>query len=116
MQHLHTEYERELVPLFVKVLGLYASGSKLEDDTADRSQIVTVKLGAQSDEQLHLLFVEGLAVGQIISPDPDASTIAATNSFDGVRTGKRHNVPPNCHLGNIELMRQIVVCIVPSEA
>ena len=92
------------------------SGSKLEDDTADRSQIITSKLGAQSDEQFHLLFVEGLAVGQIISPDPDTSTIAATNSFDGVRTGERHNVPPDCHLGNIELMRQIVVCIVPSEA
>nr|WP_325240770.1 hypothetical protein [uncultured Oscillibacter sp.] len=99
MQHLHTEYERELVPLFVKVLGI-ASWSKLEDDAADRSKAVTVKLGAQSDEQLHLLFVEGLAVGQIISPDPDASTVATANSFDGVRTGERHNVPPGTHKKN----------------
>ncbi len=116
MQHLHTDYERELVPLFFKVLGGYASGSKLEDDAADRSQVVTVKLGAQSDEQLDLLFVEGLAVGQIISPDLDASAIAATNGFNGVRTGECRNVPPNGHLGNIELLRQIVVCIMPSQA
>lgn len=115
MQHLHTDYKRELVPLFFKVLGIM-SGSKLKDDTADRSQIVTVKLGAQSNEQRHLLFVEGLAVRQIVSPDLDASTVAATNSFNGVRTGERRNVPPDCHLGNIELMCQIVVCIVPSEA
>ena len=27
MQHLHTEYERELVPLFVKVLGIAGQGA-----------------------------------------------------------------------------------------
>ena len=52
---MHTEYEREFVPLFVKVLGDCASGSKLEDDTADRSQIVTIKLFAQFNEQIDLL-------------------------------------------------------------
>ena len=50
MQHLHTEYERELVPLFVKVLGIYASGSKETEDTVERVQIVPVKLNSQPDE------------------------------------------------------------------
>ena len=115
MQHLHTDYERELVPLFVKVLGEYASGSKLEDDAADCSQIIAVKLGAQPNEQPYLLGVEGLAVGQIIGLNSDTSTIPATDSLNRVRTSERRNVPPDCHLGNIELMRQIVVCIMPSE-
>ena len=90
------------------------SGSKLENDTADRSQIIAVKLGTQSNEQCNLFGVEGLAVGQIFVPNPDAPTVAATDSFDGVRTGERRNVTPDRHFGNIELMRQIVVCIVPS--
>ena len=102
MQHLHTEYERELVPLFVKVLGDYASGSKLENDTADRSQIVTDKLGAQLDEQLDLLFVEGLAVRPVIGLQTDASAIAATNSFNGVGTHEQHNVVPDGFSGNSE--------------
>ena len=93
----------------------YVLGSKLEDDTADRSQVITVKLSAQSDEQLNLLFVEGLSIGQIIIPDPDSSTISATNGFNGARASERHNVPPNCHLGNIELTRQAVICIMPSK-
>ena len=49
MYHLHTEYERKLVPLFVKVLG-YVLGSKLEEDAVERVQIIAFKLAAQSLE------------------------------------------------------------------
>ena len=115
MQHLHTDYERGLSRCLSRCWG-YVSRSKLENDTADRSQIVTVKLGAQSNEQRHLFGVEGFAVGEIIAPDPDTPTVAATDSFDRVRTGERRNVTPNRHFGNVELMRQIVVCIVSSQA
>ncbi len=94
----------------------FASGRKLEYDTADRSQIIAVKLGAQSDKQLDLIRVEGLTVGIVVIPNLDASTIAAMDSFDWVRTSERRNVTPDCHFGNIELVRQIVVCIVPSQA
>lgn len=38
MQHLHTEYERELVPLFVKVLLSRLMGSELEDDITSEKQ------------------------------------------------------------------------------
>ena len=60
MQHLHTEYERELVPLFVKVLGIYASGSKETEDTVERVQIVPVKLNFQPDKQRDLLLLSVL--------------------------------------------------------
>jgi hypothetical protein len=60
MQHLHTDYERELVPLFVKVLGIYASGSKETEDTVERVQIVPVKLNFQPDKQRDLLLLSVL--------------------------------------------------------
>ena len=60
MQHLHTEYERELVSLFVKVLGIYASGSKETEDTVERVQIVPVKLNFQPDKQRDLLLLSVL--------------------------------------------------------
>ena len=82
--HLHTGYERELVPLFFKVRGIYALRSELENDTADCSQVITGKLCAQPSEQRNLLGIEGFTVGKIIIPNPDTSTIAAADSFNGV--------------------------------
>lgn len=58
----HVTDERGLSHCLSKCRG-DASGSKLENDTADRSQIIAVKLGTQSNEQRHLFGVEGLAVG-----------------------------------------------------
>ena len=60
MQYLHTDYERELVPLFVKVLGIYASGSKETENTVERVQIVPVKLNFQPDKQRDLLLLSVL--------------------------------------------------------
>lgn len=114
--HLHIDYERELVPLFFKVRGIYALRSKLENDTADCGQIVTDKLCAQPSEQRNLFGVEGLAVGVIIIPDPDTAAIASTDSFNGVFAHERRNIIADRPLTNAELVRQIVVCIMPSEA
>ena len=91
-------------------------GSKLEDDTADCSQIIAIKLGAQSDEQVDLLWVERLAVRIIIVRNLNATAIAATNSFDRVGTHERCNVITNGPLADIELTGQIVVCIMPFQA
>ena len=45
MQHLHTDYERELVPLFVKVLGdLRFSRSKLDEDAVESIKIIPNKM------------------------------------------------------------------------
>ena len=96
--------------------GICWSGSKLEDDTADRSQIITAKLGAQFDEQPHLLFVEGFAIRQKIGLDTDTPTVAATDGFNRIRTHEQHNVVPDGFSGNAEFGRQITVCILPSQA
>ena len=59
MQHLHTEYEQELVPLFVKVLGnVRLSRSKLNEDAVDRVAVLTYKLIPQPPEKCGLFFVE----------------------------------------------------------
>ncbi len=55
-------------------------------------------------------------LGQIVVLNLDTTSVTATNSFDGVRTGECRNITPDRHFGYIELMRQIVVCIVPSQA
>lgn len=94
----------------------YVLGSKLEDNAADCSQVITNKLCTQPSEQRNLLDVEGLAVGKIIIPDPNASTIAATDSFNGVCAHECRNVITNRPLADIEFVRQVVVCIVPSKA
>ena len=68
MQHLHTDYERELVPLFfkvrgyalVKVLGYAVSRSKLDEDAVDRVPVIVCKLLPQFPEKRSLLLVEGL--------------------------------------------------------
>ena len=51
---LHTEYEWELVPLFVKVR-MYLSGSEKKEYAVDCIKIVTVKLHFQLYEQCGLL-------------------------------------------------------------
>jgi len=115
MQHLHTEYERELVPLFVKVLGIYASGSKETEDTVERVQIVPVKLNFQPDKQRDLLFVERSAVKIVSIRNPHAAAVAS-GSLNGVRTHEYRNIPANRSPGNLELKGQIVVCIMPPSA
>ena len=114
MQHLHTDYERGLSRCLSRCRGIYASGSKLEDDTADRSQIVTVKLGAQSGEQCNLFCVESFSIGIICILNLNSATIPPTNSFNRVSAHEYPNIPANCSIRNIEFVRQIVASIVPS--
>ena len=101
---------------FSRYRGIYALRSELENDTADCSQVITDKLCAQPSEQRNLLGVESLTVGEIIIPDPDTSAIAATDSFNGVCVHEYRNVVTNCPFTDIEFVRQIAVCIMPSKA
>lgn len=120
-EHLHTDYERELVPLFFKVLGnLRFSRSKLNEDAVDRVAVLTHELVPQSPEKRSLLRVERFAfrwlvVEMIPTRHPDAA-IATTDSFNRIGTHERGNVIADCPLADIELTGQIVVCIMPSQA
>ena len=59
MQHLHTDYERELVPLFVKVLGdLRFSRSKLDEDAVERIKVIPNKMFPLPDQQRDLSRIE----------------------------------------------------------
>lgn len=117
---MHTEYERELVPLFFKVLGEYASGSELDEDAVDRVTILSHKLVPQSPEKGRLLLVEALAVRllaiKVIPTRHLDAAIATADGFNRVRTHKRGNVIADRPLADVELAGQIVVCIMPSEA
>lgn len=116
MQHLHTDYERELVPLFVKVLrDLRFSRSKLDEDAIDRVEIVAFKLYSQLYEQRDLLFVEGSAV-EIVSIRNLYAPTVASGCFNRVRTHEYRYVTADRPPGNIELKCQIVVCIAPPTA
>ena len=56
MQHLHTEYERELVPLFVKVLLSRLMGSELEDDIIHYFKFFARELRSQIHKQRRFFF------------------------------------------------------------
>ena len=58
MQHLHTEYERKHVPLFVKVLGICWSGSKLNEDAVKYNEIISTELIPQLNQQGKLFRTE----------------------------------------------------------
>jgi len=119
--HLHTEYERELVPLFVKVLDGYMLRSKLDDDTVDRFQVITRKLTPQFPEKGKLLGLKAASVRVlvvVIVPihSSDTAAVAATNSLNGVRTHENSNVIPDRPLANIKFVCQICAGVIPSQA
>ena len=67
MQHLHTEYERELVPLFVKVLGdMRLSRSKLDEDAVERIKVIPNKMFPLPDQQRDLSRIKRSAM-EVIS-------------------------------------------------
>ncbi len=81
------------VPFFVKVLG-YASGSELSEDAVERVAVLTYKLIPQSPEKRNLFggkefAIEGVSLCHFDTP------IAATDSFNRVRTHEYQNILPN---------------------
>ena len=116
MQHLHTDYERELVPLFVKVLGdLRLSRSKLDEDAVERIKVIPDKMFPLPDQQRDLSRIER-PVMEIISIRNSHTPAVATEGFDGVRTHEYSNIAADCSSGNVKFKCQIVVCIMPSMA
>ena len=116
MQHLHTDYERELVPLFVKVLGdMRFSRSKLDEDAVERIKVIPNKMFPLPDQQRDLSRIER-PVMEIISIRNSHTPAVATEGFDGVRTHEYSNIAADCSSGNMKFKCQIVVCIMPSMA
>ena len=115
MQHLHTEYEREPVPLFVKVQRDTLE-RKLNENAGDCFEVVSRQLLPQLLEKGRLLWVQGFtlrAVFELIPtrhPDPAVSTAYC---LDGVRTHERRNVIADRPRTDIELTGKVVVCILP---
>ncbi len=91
------------------------SRSKSVKDAVDRFQIVAREVYPQSYEQSDLLFVEGSVV-EIVSIRNFYTPAVASGCFNRVRTHEYRYIPANRPPGNIELKRQIVVCISPSTA
>ena len=100
---------------------MWFSRSKLDEDAVDRIAVVTHKLIPQSPEKIRLLLVKDFMSGgrmiEIVTLCySDTSMTATVNSFNRIGTHEYRNIPPNCRFGDTELMRQIVVCIMPSTA
>ena len=113
MQHLHTEYERGLVPLFVKVLGdAQLSGSKLDEDAVKYNEIVPTELISQLNQQGELLRAERCTAG--IKPIRNLDTsVPAPHGLDGVRTHEQFDVAVNCPCGHVQFAGQIFTGIMP---
>ena len=48
--------------------------------------------------------------------DPDASTVAATNSFDREALGEEHDIILDCSFGDSEGLCKGSVCVMPDSA
>ena len=89
MQHLHTEYERELVPLFVKVLGdMRLSRSKLDEDAVERIKVIPNKMFPLPDQQRDLSRIKRSAM-EVISIRNSHTPAVTTEGFDGIRTHEK---------------------------
>lgn len=111
MQHLHTEYERGLVPLFVKVLG-FASGSKLNEDAVKYNEIVPAELISQLDQKGELPGAKSRTARIKPIRDFDAA-IAPPYRLDRVRTHEQFDVAVNCPRGHVQFAGQVFTGIVP---
>lgn len=97
------------------------SGSKLDEDAVDRIAVIARKLFPQFPEKRSLLWVESfLSKGSVVEIVTlyysDTTMTASVDSFNRVGTHEYRNITADGHFGDIELMGQIVVCIVPSQA
>ena len=91
------------------------------EDATDCIVVVTYKLIAQFPEKIRLLLVKDFMSGgrmiEIVTLCySDTSMTATVNSFNRIGTHEYSNIAPNCRFGDIELVSQIVVCIMPSQA
>lgn len=97
------------------------SRSKLDEDAVDRIAVVPHKLASQSPEKRSLLLVErliGRGFMMVVIPlhHFDTSMTATVDSFNRIGTHEYRNIAANRHFGDVELVGQIVICIVPSQA
>lgn len=122
MQHLHTDYEWVLVPLFFKVRdGLLRR--ELEKDAVKYIKVIPVKMRAQSKEQFSLNRGEGFANSSAVSftikvialRNFEAPTVSSYG-LNGVRTHELLKVAVNRPFGHIEFMCQVFTGVVPSKA
>ncbi len=86
-----------------------------------RITVVTRKLLPQPPEKRSLLLVKSFSskgpVMEIVALcHSDTSMTASVDCFNRVGTHEYRNIASNRHFGDIELMSQIVVCIMPSQA
>jgi hypothetical protein len=114
--HLHTDYEQELVLLFFKVLRFLCSGSKLVENTVQCGKVIAGKLCAQFDKQRSLSGRQFPAVKIKSIRNLDAAAIPSAYRFDGVGTHKHGNILTDGFSGNLKFKCQIAVCIVPPYA
>ena len=93
----------------------------MDEDAVDRVSVVARKLIFQPPKKGCLLWVEGF-VGrgfmiEVVSVHhSDAAMTTTVDSFNRIGAHEFRNIASNCHFGDTELMSQIVVCIVPSQA
>lgn len=62
------------------------------------------------------MFYSGLSVTWSIPFCHSDAPIPPTDSFYGVGASEGHHVPPDGHLGDVELTRQILICILSPQA
>ena len=90
-------------------------------NAVDCVEIVARELVFQSFKQRSLLLVEGFVgrgfIVEVVSVHHSNASVAATvNGFNRIRAHELRNIAPNCHFRDVELLRQIAVCIVSSQA
>ena len=97
------------------------SRSKLDEDAIERVAVVAHKLVPQFPEKGCLLLAKcfmnrGPMIEIVTLCHPDTSMTATVDSFNRIGTHEYRNIAPNRHFGDVELISQIVVCIMPSQA
>lgn len=97
------------------------SWSELDEDAVDRVAVIACKLVPQFSEKRSLLLVEALStVGLMVVVIPlhysDPTAEPTAYSFNRVRTHEYRNISADCPLRDVKFVRQIAVCIVPSQA
>ena len=81
--HLHTDYEQELVPLFVKVQMRLLSESELEQDAVKRYKVVSIQLIPQLLEQRGLFRGKCFAI-KVVSVYGFDSAVATPYCLNGL--------------------------------
>ena len=91
------------------------SRSKLDEDAVERIKVIPNKMFPLPDQQRNLSWRERPAM-EVISIRNFHTPAVASGCFNRVRTHEYRYVTADRPPGNIELKRQIVVCIAPPTA